>query len=145
MTTTQVWTDGAYSGAIGGWACLVEGELDSGVYGKTVNEAELYAILRAVELSPSGLGVHIHTDSKLAIGLLTNWHTDKPRLLDLVEAIEAVVYSKKQTLTLSHTKAHRADDANLKVDRAARYEARAARLSTHCTSPSSPSGVHTFQ
>jgi len=123
---TQVWTDGSHAGTLGGWACLIDGELFSGVYGKTVNEAELFAIFQAVELCPPYEHTHIHTDSMLAINLLSGkWHTSKPRLRPLVQIITATAKEKELQLRLTHTRGHRDDANNITVDHAARYESRA--------------------
>lgn len=133
----NVWTDGACSGNVGGWACLLEdGEADSGVGGRTNNEAELLAILWALELCPSCSDILVHTDSQLAIGLLTSWHTSKPHLVGLVKAIKTQALGYGQRLDFLFTKGHSRDANNIKVDRLARQEARYARL---CIDRSAPS------
>ena len=142
----DIWTDGSCSAGFGGWACLIDGQLHSGVFGRTNNQAELYAILSGVERCPYGAEIHVYTDSKLAIGLLSwGWQTTKPVLAAIVRDITGLALARRQPIYYHKTKAHATDTNNVTVDHAARWQARLARKvqsATHsmrCSSPGAPS------
>jgi ribonuclease HI len=121
-----VWTDGAAKGNPGpaGWAVLKDGELISDWIGHATNNfAELFAILQALEACPPSSEVHVHTDSKLAIGLLSGWRTEHAHLASLVKAIRVTADCKDQKLVLHKTRGHSGIAENEMVDRAAAMQA----------------------
>lgn len=131
MGLTHVWTDGAACGTPGpgGWAVLLNGEIVSGQFPSTTNNAmELYAMYQAVDLCPNDQLLVIHTDSKLAIGLVNHgWHTDKAPLRGLVAMINDVARLKGIYLKFEKVKGHANDAGNIRVDKAARMQSQLMR------------------
>lgn len=124
-------TDGACSGnpGPGGWAVLLNEELRSGKCPCTTNNSmELTAILMAVDMCPGNANLLIETDSKLAIGLLTRgWKTKHDHLREILDAILDLKKLKSIKWYLTHVKSHTGHDANERVDKAARAQAKIAK------------------
>ncbi len=84
MTTSDadyvVYTDGACSGnpGPGGWGALIMhdgniNELSGGEPSTTNNRMELLAAITALETTPTGSRVELHTDSKYVMQGITEW------------------------------------------------------------------------
>ena len=126
---TVAYTDGASSGNPGpaGWAVLIDGEViaDCELHA-TNNEMELFAMYQAIANCEPGIGLIIVSDSKLAIGLMTGWNTDKRHLSKIRDIALEVAEIKGVTLSFEKTKGHAFDQYNNIVDRAAVTQSRMA-------------------
>lgn len=102
MKDVEIYTDGSclnngQPDAIGGWAVVIKGEVETTLSGKlpgdkqTNNRAELYALLQALEWvqNHAGIKASIYSDSRVAIdGLLGDSQRKANR--DIWESIEEV-------------------------------------------------------
>ena len=126
MRKITAYTDGSARGNPGpaGWAVLIDGELYSDwVEYASNNWAEMYAILQAVMLAPSGVHLYIYTDSKLCIGWLSqSYGMRNKQLIDIAKAYFIVKATKHIVVTLKHVRGHNGDSGNQRVDRAAHAE-----------------------
>ena len=126
---TVAYTDGASSGNPGpsGRAVLIDGEVIADcVLHATNNEMELFAMYQVVANCQPGIGLVIVSDSKLAIGLMTGWHTDLRHLSSIRDITLEVARIKGVTLSFEKTKGHAFDKYNNIVDRAAVTQSRIA-------------------
>lgn len=126
---TVAYTDGASSGNPGpaGWAVFMDNEMVADcVLHATNNEMEMFAIYQAVANCEPGIGLLIISDSKLAIGLMTGWKTDKPRLSSIRDTAIEIARIKGVTLRFEQTKGHSSDHYNNLVDKAAVTQSRIA-------------------
>jgi ribonuclease HI len=79
--TTGVFTDGSATPnpGVGGWGAVyvvddeIVAELNGGDPATTNNRMELTALLRGIELVPTGLPVTLFSDSQLAVRTLNEW------------------------------------------------------------------------
>lgn len=85
----------------------------------TNNIAELTAILRALEKTPAGCEILIHTDSQYAIGVLTKAWKAKANQ-ELIQTIKAKIKEKK-LVSFKYVKAHAGIPLNEKADELARF------------------------
>lgn len=91
----------------------------------TNNFAEMYAIERALLMVDSHSVLHLHTDSKLALCLITGvWTVKDETLADVLKAIRHLLVLKEVWLQLAKVKAHSSDYQNAIVDQAANTAAR---------------------
>ncbi|MDZ7703299.1 MAG: ribonuclease H [Trueperaceae bacterium] len=124
----DAWTDGASSGnpGPGGWGVvLVHGEhtreLNGGDAHTTNNRMELTAVLRAVEALKQPATLLVHTDSELAINLVTGrWKRRDTTLRGLCEEIEKLAEQKGVTLRFKKVKGHAGVALNERADALAR-------------------------
>lgn len=87
----EVWVDGSCKGKCGGWAFVMDKQLQSGRdYPATNNRMELTAILKALQhcVVKGYKEVIVHTDSKYAIGVCTGTSRAKANV-ELVMAVRA--------------------------------------------------------
>jgi len=126
-----IYTDGSSLGNPGpaGWAVLIDGVLHSGsLEHATSNWAELYAVLKAVELCPGQSRVVIHTDSKMVVGWLAESKGMRNKdLIALAKAYFTTVEAKRIAVTFKRVRGHSGDPNNDLVDKEARHQARMAR------------------
>jgi len=124
-----IYTDGSAIGNPGpaGWAVLVEntGEIESGYLpNATNNQAELFAVLKAVELCPADEEVTIVTDSKMAVGWLSrSWRIRQPHILTICSAYFATIRAKNLQVKFELVRGHRGLPGNELVDKEARRQA----------------------
>ena len=127
MSEIIAYTDGACSGnpGGGGWAVLIDDDLQSGRFPCTTNNAmEMFAILMACEMCPSYSDLIVYTDSKVSINWLYKRSKCKAKHIQPTkQAIYETVKAKGITLRLRHVKGHNGDPCNVKVDRAAYAQA----------------------
>lgn len=131
----DVWTDGACSGNPGpiGYAAVIhDGEKQfcfvDGADNGTNNEAELLAVLLAVKHVHYGCRVVIHTDSRNAIGWLSDgWKCKTPGLAAIIGDIRKVIAERRLRVTYELVAGHAGVDGNERADRLASGEAQARR------------------
>lgn len=127
-----IYTDGASKGNPGaaGWGCLVGEELYSGgLDHATNNYAELFAVYKALEVTPANSVVLIVTDSKLVRGWLAlNWNMKVEAIRQIVSDILAVKQAKNISWAFKIVKGHSTNEKNNLVDLAASNAAHRVRL-----------------
>jgi ribonuclease HI len=121
------YTDGACSRGFGGWSVVFDDTEYSGShYPATNNLMELYAIQLALEETPVGAELHVHTDSKLVIGWLAkDWKCTKDYILEVKKAIKAIGEAKDIRLFLHKVKGYNGDSRNERADRLAVQQSQA--------------------
>ena len=122
--------DGASSGnpGPGGWAILMDGEMQSGwVKHVTNNQMELMACLMALENCPSYSDMIIETDSTLAIGWLSkNWKCKSPYTKSVLDACKITRDAKCINVKLRKV-SYRLSPRHLEVHKVAQRETKIAR------------------
>lgn len=117
----KVFTDGACSWMYGGWACSIDGEVYSGSFPQTTNNAmEMWAVLEALNRVDIGDNVCLFTDSKLVWGwLVRGWKRNKPHIDAIWEAIQNVKEAKDLTVIITVVPGHSYVEGNNIVDQLA--------------------------
>ena len=96
-------------------------ELNGGDAYTTNNRMELTAVLRAVEALKQPATLLVHTDSELAINLITGrWKRRDTALRALCETIEKLAKQKGVTLRFKKVKGHAGVALNERADALAR-------------------------
>jgi ribonuclease HI len=124
----QAYTDGSSLGNPGpsGWAIYLD---KKPYYGKiehaTNNYAEMFAVFKAIELTPAGSDLEIVTDSKLVIGWFTRgWKINNKKIKRIKNNCDALRDMKDLKVSFVKTKGHASDQWNNRVDALARSTAR---------------------
>lgn len=126
-----IYTDGSSLGNPGpaGWAVIIDGrQYSGGIDTATNNEAEMYAIQKALELVPAHSELTIITDSRLVIGWFAKgWRIRNPKIRATKSTCDTLRDSKTLKVSFEKTKGHSSDQHNNTADMLARGQARAIR------------------
>jgi len=131
----HIYTDGSCINEVGGWACVsICDDVISGNHGKTPYEpctsniSELYAIVKALELSEGE--VVIHSDSMYCVNIFNKWlegwksndwkksNRKGVKNRDLIEKIDEL--RQNRNVTFKHVRAHCGIHFNELADKLAR-------------------------
>lgn len=130
----KIYTDGSCVDKVGGYGYLYISDNEVTEYSGKVSDnctnqiAELYAIMKALEDPPSQ-NIDLYTDSKYAIGCLTEWHYNwkkngwknakgKP-VANQVLIKSILILLQDLDVKFYHVRAHKGDKYNERADKLA--------------------------